>query len=1490
MLFCATIKIIMNTWEEFLAIKKFNNEILQKAELVSIEVSSDSKKLLFFIELEDLLPTKVLDDFIRNVKAIKIEDAQVEPTIKFRNINNLSKYFKDYYERFFELLNSANYEFIKDYEANYDEAKKTVFIVIDKASKFIKDIILELNQKIKGYYPDLKIKALVDNSLELVTNKINNAAIIEKETGIKKQIINDESKTIENKRSNFVAKKIKGALSQIKDIPLDLYHLDQYKDRVGDTNFHIQGEISMLELRKLTNTNLLQLVINDNTDAITCKLFLKTEKEIENAKVFKEGDYVDLSGQAVNDTYLGDIVILINAINLIDKPVIAKRLDNATTPRIELGAHTKMSTLDSVLDIEELFNQASQWHHKAIGVTDTNNLWSYPIISKIHKKYNVKPIYGVEFNYTDNDKFIIANKVDELTNHDYVIFDVETTGLSHTYDQLIEIGAVKFRAGIKVDSFNRLIKIDQKLRKVIVDTTNITDEMLAKDGIDIKVALKEFINFIGDSILVAHNAQFDLGFLNIALKKYKFNIQYDKYIDTLRLAQYLYQDKLKRFNLKALTKELKVELKDHHRAFNDAEATGYCFIKMLQELKLRDIDSLKDFTHYQYGYKFLVPNKITMLVKNNQGYRNLFYLLTYGLTDYFYKEPRLTKELVNKFREGLFIGSSAEEGEIFDEALYGTEEGLINKISFYDYIEIMPPEGYFHLVSELEDNKQELIKEVIKRIITIAKKHNKLVIATSHPRYLALNDKELYAVYVNAKRVGGGVSRLSKYEELPNNYYMTTTEMESAFSFLDNKLADEIIIKNPELINSQIEVIDTFPSDLYSLNDDAFAKSLQVASIDDELRKLITTKLESLYGKNINEIINKRINTELKTIIKNKYGPIYYIAYLLVSKSLKDGYLVGSRGSVGSSFIATLLDITEVNPLAPHYVCPECKFHYFKKDNKDVSDDEKELQANFKNVSSGYDLQACKCPKCGHDLKGEGQNIPFETFLGFSGDKIPDIDLNFSGEYQANAHQYVRDLLGEDYTFRAGTVTTIKENNAFGYLKSYLALKNKNLRKAYMNIITKKLEGVQQTSSQHPGGIVIVPANHSIFDVTPVQFPSNDTASTWKTTHFDYHSFEANLLKLDILGHDDPTVMKFFMDYVKNNPKLFPFDNPFDIPLVDKKVLSLFSSTKALKIDPNELGSIVGTYGVPEFGTKFVRGVLTDTNPQTFGDLVRISGVTHGTNIWINNEDKLVSGQTSYGKIPFEKLIGCRDDIMTTLINDYQIEPLTAFNIMEFIRKNKIASKPTEWLNYEKILKEHKLPPWYIESAAKIQYLFPKAHAVAYVISALRIAWFKIYNPLLFYSGFFSKRATQFNYEAVMGGKKTIKAELDKLNSINKPNPIQKAMIIFLELALEMILRGYKFYPVDMKKSLATEFTIEENGLRMPFISLDSLGEVVANNIVIERNKAPFSSLNDIKKRSGINKTIFEKMKNLGILDEYKDEGAGEIEGIKNSKTLFDFF
>ncbi len=1481
----------MNLWEEFLKVANFNNEIINTAQLTNIEVFEEDK-MFFYITLHDVVPIKILDEFIRRVKNFKIENAKITPIIKFSNIENLQTLHKEYYDRFFEMQKkeSCAYDFLKEYDYKYDSLKKTYSIIIDKGSKFVNNIIDEIAPVVKKYFPQLKIRTIIDFSLESLANKITNEAKIEQETGLKQQKITEESTFVEKKRTSFTSKKIKGNSVAINKIPLDLYQLDKYRAENGEPKFIVQGEIYNLEIRKLTNTTLMQFILRDNTDAIVCKQFLKTQQEINEAKVFKIGDYVELSASAVNDTYIGDIVLMVNAINLIDKPLVHSRLDSATKKRVELGAHTKMSTLDSVLEIEELFNQASLWKHSAVGITDTNNLWSYPVLSKFYKKYKVKPIYGVEFNLTDNQKFIIANNVDLLKGQTYTVFDVETTGLSHHYDELIEIGAVKFRDGLLVDKFSKLIKIDKKLRKVIINTTNISDDDLSKNGIDIKDALKEFTKFIGDSILVAHNAQFDINFLNQALKKHQINKTYNQYIDTLRLAQFLYSDRLKRFNLKALTKELKVELTDHHRAFNDAEATGHCFIKMLLELKSRGITSLKDYTIYNEGYKYLIPNKISMLVKNEVGYRNLFKLLTYGLTDYFYKEPRLTKELVNKFRDGLFIGSSAEEGEIFEEAFYGLEEKLEARLNFYDYIEIFPPEGYLHLAHELEDTNLDIIKDVITRIIKLAKKHNKLVIATSHPRYINIEDKPLYEVYVNAKRVGGGVSRLSKYEVLPNNYYMTTTEMLSAFSFLDPLLAEEIVITNPNLISAQIEEIKPFPDELFSLTDDAFATSLQIASIDDELRKLIKNKLDSLYGSNLNEIITKRVNTELKTIIKNKYGPIYYIAYLLVSKSLNDGYIVGSRGSVGSSFVATLIDVTEVNPLAPHYLCPNCKFHYFAKDDKEVLDNEKQLQKNFNNIYSGFDLPEANCPKCGTKLKGDGQNIPFETFLGFSGDKIPDIDLNFSGEYQASAHSYVRELLGDDYTFRAGTVTKIKEQNAFGLLKGYLAQKKINYRKAYMNIIAKKLENVQQTTSQHPGGIVIVPANHSILEITPVQYPSNDTGSSWLTTHFDYHSFEANLLKLDILGHDDPTMIKYFMDYVSLNPNEFSFNNPFDIPLVDKKVLSLFSTTKELGISASELGSPVGTYGISEFGTAFVRGVLKDTMPRTFSDLVRISGVTHGTNIWINNEDLLVTGKTKYGKIPFNKLIGCRDDIMTTLIHEFNMEPQIAFNIMEFIRKNKIKEKPSEWLNYEKILKEHKLPEWYIESASKIEYLFPKAHAVAYVLSALRIAWFKVYKPLLFYSAFFSKRATQFNYEACIKGKDAIKEELTKLNAISKPNPLQKAMIKFLELALEMILRGFKFYPVDMKKSSATEFIIEENGLRMPFITIDLLGDIVAKEIVKARQEKPFTSLEDIKKRSSINKTTFEKMKKLGIFNDYVASSNDDENPTSVGKTLFDFF
>lgn len=1172
---------------------------------------------------------------------------------------------------------------------------------------------------------------------------------------------------------------------------------------------------------------------------------------------------------------------------LITKPDYLLRKDDFQgKKRIEFHIHTKMSNLDGIISAQEYLKKAQEWGHKAIAFTDHNGIYAYPEIFQYSKNHTIKPIYGIELDFVEEKSIFITNQHKHpqlqdflLEEGEYVVFDIETTGFSPFRDKIIEIAGIKIKNKKIVDHFHCLVNPEILITKNIEKLTNITNDQL-KQAANISDILPQFLKFIANHCLVAHNASFDMGFLIENIKKLNIDLPIFPVIDTLTLAQNYFGHIVKYFSLKRLAPKFKVKLDTHHRAQNDAKATAEIFIQMLTFLAE---DEHKVF--YFSDLKLPIDSKyersydINVLVKNQIGYRNLCEILSNSLTDNFYKHPRTLKSVLEKKRKGLLIGSGCYNSNIFKIALEGDIINLRQAIAFYDYIEVQPPQAYKHLIADLGDCGQKIIETTILTIIQESKKQNKIIIASGDVHYLHPYEKIYREIYINAKLVGGGLHKLSKYDysNLPDNAFLTTQEMLDSFSFLENELAYEIVITNTHKLNQKIKKINIFPNKLFFLSDNTFANSdkLQIKSIREELKTLIITKKNLLYGKTSHPLIQERIDKELKSILGdlnavanniNFSAVIYYLSYLLVKKSLEDGYLVGSRGSIGSSLVAKILDITEVNPLPPHYICLNCHYTIIKMTRTEISKyqlsvvNDQKYYDNLNQVYSGYDLPDAKCPKCQNLFKKDGHDIPFETFLGFEGNKIPDIDLNFAGNYQSNAHNYIKELLGKDNVFKAGTIQTVAEKNAYGYVKGYLEDRKQFLTDSEISRRSKKIEGVKRSTGQHPGGIIIVPQENSVFDITPIQYPANDTKSTWKTTHFDYHSFENNLLKLDILGHDDPIMIKFFMDYVNENPDEFAFKRSQDIPVDDPKIYELFF------IKDSKKG--YSTLGIPEFGTFFVRSMLEQISNKktklTFADLVKISGLSHGTNVWRKNAEDLILQQN----LDFNEIIGCRDDIMSQLI-DKKIPPLIAFEIMEFIRKGGPSNDLKIWKKYKDIMQQNNINQWYIDSAEKIKYLFPKAHAVAYVIMAMRIAWFKVFHPLLFYSGFFSKRVNHFDYDAMIGGETSILNKIKDLKKNTHNTSKNENLISILKVALEFIQRkeGFKFLPIDLNKSAQNDFILIKNeGLLMPLVSLDGLGPIVASRI-IEQRKNKFVTKNDFLKRTKVNKTIFAKMENSGLLD-----------------------
>ncbi len=1474
----------MGKFSLFIEQSKFESKVINEAELVSCEVSKRTRVWTLNVKLKEVVSVADLKPFLANLKSyflIVNIVKEIKVNIEYEKTKRLNDFHREYFEFVINEIakEKPRYLAFLSFKVDYKNLKYTIHV--DTDSTYLSSYATYIVKKFNEFGLPVEVVLEVDEELKSTKEEITETLKSQEELAQEKSKIIKRDQQVQAKRI-IDRRRAKPTSVSISEIPVSEYTLHQYRNKIGDTNFIVEGEVIESEVRKLRTATLLQMTIADSEDAIVVKKFLNNANQITEAESIKTGDFLQVEGVAEYDTYLKDVTIMARVITFLEKLAKSERTDKAKEKRIEFHVHTKMSQMDAVTDAVTYLKTAEKWGHKAIAFTDHNGIYAFPDIHKAASKLKIKPIYGLEIGLVDDEDFKITNDAPDFNLRDatYVVFDIETTGLSNQNDAIIEIGAVKIVSGVITDRFESFVNPHRKLTSLVTQLTNITDEMLI-GAPEIDEVLPKFIEFAKGSVLVAHNAMFDIGHITETAKRLDIEMPEFPVIDTLNLARYFYSDQLRRFGLAYVARLFKVPLDNHHRAQADADATSKFFQLMLLDLYKLGIETFKGINDYLSPiekYKHVAfPAHVNILAKNQVGYKNLFIILSEALTTHFYNGPRLLKNVLEEHREGLLIGSGCYQGEIFELALNRSNEELINAMKYYDYVEVQPPQVYKHLAAEMGEDGPDIIKATILKIINTARSLNKIVIATGDVHYLNKEDKIYRDIYIRQPVPGGGVHALHNALEVPDQHLLTTDEMLNAFSFLDKDLAYEIVVKNTHILNDMIEPIKAFPDELYSLSDDAFKDLLGVDSINVEVKKIVNDTMLTMYGEKTPEIVLNRVNKELTSIIDNHFAPIYYISYLLVKKSLDDGYLVGSRGSVGSSLVATLLGITEVNPLPPHYYCPNHDFSVFKLTKEEYSlypqtKEQIKFQEIVSKVESGYDLPNKKCPICGKPLKKDGQNIPFETFLGFKGDKVPDIDLNFSGDYQSTAHDYVRELLGEDFTFRAGTIQTVAERNAYGYVKGYTEENDLQLRNAQINRLAKKVEGVRRSTGQHPGGIVVVPKNHSIYDVTPIQYPADKVDSEWKTTHFDYHSFEDNLLKLDILGHDDPTMIKFLMDYVNEHPDEFEFSRAQDIPLDDPKVYELFAGTKVINVKPDDILSNVASYGIPELGTNFVRDMLEDTKPNTFAGLVKISGLSHGTDVWRNNAQDLVKGTTEYGKISFDKVIGCRDDIMVGLIKDYQMEPFMAFEIMEFVRRGKPAREKTKWLEYVDIMKKHNVPEWYIWSAGEIKYMFPKAHATAYILMAIRIAWFKVYKPTVFYSGFFSKRAVQFDYEVMMAGANAMVNSLNKLQENFRRTDKEEKLIVTLGVALEMVRRGINFLPVDINKSAAKDFIIEKGGLRMPFTTIDGLGDTAAFDVVNRREEKEFTSRDDVRNRTKINKTVFELLEKYGAFKDLTEE------------------
>jgi len=1122
--------------------------------------------------------------------------------------------------------------------------------------------------------------------------------------------------------------------------------------------------------------------------------------------------------------------------------LIEIRVDDAEVKRVELHCHTTMSQMDGLIEPKKLLKKVRSLGMRGIGITDKNGIQCFPKVYKA--KEDLEVYFGVELFVVDDEVLIINKDSDyPLLESTYVVFDTETTGFNATAgDQMIEIGAVKIKNGEIIDRFDELINPGMNLRSEIVNLTNITDEML-KDKDNEENVTKRFKEWISDLPMVAQNARFDISFMESAYKKYNLGEFSNVVIDTMEISKAQNPDSAKH-NLTALSKRYGVHFDEsgHHRADYDAEGTALVFWKMIANLgsNYKTISDLRNMVDPTLAFKNNRPYHLTCYAINNIGLRNMFQIISYATTEYFYKTPRTPKSLLNKFREGLILGSGCVFGEVFEAAKRNTEEELMEIMKYYDFIEINPPSIMEFLVESGEVSSKSDLYALINKIIRCADKIGKMVVATGDVHTLDPEDNIYREILVRTKQSGGGLHPLNKpsIKTVPNAYLMTTNEMLKEFDFLPEEKAYEIVVINSNKVADMFGTVEIVKP---GLNPPRMENSVQI------IKDTVYGNAHRLYGEELPEIIATRLDKELTGIINGGYDVIYLIAQRLVENSNAHGYIVGSRGSVGSSLVATFCGITEVNPLPPHYVCPNCKKSLFEIDGVPLVND----------YDSGFDLPERTC-ECGTLMKRQGQNIPFETFLGFNADKTPDIDLNFSGEYQAEAHNYTKVLFGEKNVYRAGTVSTIAEKTAYGFVKGYAEDKGITMRRCEIERLAKGITGIKRTSGQHPGGIIVIPDYKDVFDFTPYQYPAENTEAAWFTTHFEFHDIEENVLKLDILGHDDPTVLKYLSDDVKIDIN--------DIPLDDRGVISLFNSPEALGVTREQIKCYSGTLGVPEFGTNFVINMLQEIKPQKFADLIKISGLSHGTDVWNGNARDLILD----GTCEFSKVIGCRDDIMNYFIS-CGIDKGKSFKMSEFIRKGKVGKEPEKWVEYKALLNEHKVPEWYIKSCEKIKYMFPKAHAAAYVINGIRVAWFKLYHPIYYYRVYLSIREHSFDINAMKNGLNSVKAQIELLESkgFDRSNK-EDDTLSSLYMCNEMIERGFYFTNISITESDALMFKVtpDKKGLIPPFIALDGMGDVAAKKIVEERNKGAFISIEDLQMRGKVSQTLIDKLRGLGALDD----------------------